>query len=185
MAWLACCGIRLEQGPLSAASCLPIHINRAWSCSEGEALLSAVNAFSQRWCVDPNSEGLAGCVIVACSLRLILLSGFLGDIMCLPAEQRWAGRRKGGGEGTAGAALPSGSVHGRVWACSSQVWYGRSGLTKFSLSQVLSFFPASSLVFLPPLLPPALIHTHTQIHTIILSHCNSCRSSAVFPGETN
>ena len=98
-----------QAGAGASESCLSRHINPARSCSEGEAPLSAVNAFSQRWCVDPNSEGLAGCVIVACSLRLILLSGFLGDIMCLPAEQRWAGRRKGGGEGTAGAALPSGS----------------------------------------------------------------------------
>lgn len=35
-----------------------------------------------------------------------------------------------------------------------------------------------------PLPPPSPSTTHLLTHTI-LSHCNSCRSSAVFPGETN
>lgn len=111
-----------RAGPLSAVMSVHTHKSRLILLRGRGSIVSGKCLQSEVLDLIPTGRAWQVCVIVACSLRLILLSRFLGDIMCLPTEQRWVRRRTGGGEGAAGAALPSGLVHDRVWACSSQVW---------------------------------------------------------------
>lgn len=112
------------------------------------------------------------CMIVACSLRLILLSGFLGDIMCLPAEQRWVRRRKAGrrGDGQGSATLWLGTWSSLSLQLTGVIGFWAS-LHSLSISLLLLYpYPRSLLHFLYiPLLPsPKLTHTHTQNHSFSL-----------------
>lgn len=122
------------------------------------------------------------CVIVACSLRLILLSGFLVDIMFAcrtKMSKKKKRRRRGDGWGSA------------------TLWLGtRSGLSLqptgvIGLWASLKYFYLRFFFFFFQARPKFLCsRTNTRAvsyncFVVFFSHCNSRCSSDVFPGETN
>lgn len=166
------------------------------TCACPEALIPADQALMERLHSQRQCPSLPNCEIWYQRGRLIRFgsqSAAAPSRSCSRAES-WVticlylqnkdelGGRRGEKKGeVARAALPSGWVHGRVWACSTQV---RSTLGPHSAysAWVSTFFFS---LFLPHphlltlLLLPCLAPAPHMRSFFFLPHCNSCRSSSV------
>lgn len=145
---------------------------------------AAMTAATTETCACPEALIPADhCLMIGrCTLALMLSSRFLGDMMFVPEEQRWVGRKKGWkklrGGGVVRATLPSGWVHGRVWACSTQVRSTLGPHSAYSAWVSTTFCPI--LIYSPLFYYPASLPRHTCAHFFLSPpNCNSCCSSSV------
>lgn len=137
---------------------------------------------------DPNREGLAGlrdCCLLTEAHPLEQIPGWhyvSARRTKMSKEERWrGGGRPGQGYPLAWYMVESEPAPHRC----DGIWASLHSLS-ISLPPFFLFRPDPLSLF-PFFTTPTLLSSHieTHAHAIILSHCNSCCSSAVFPGETN